>query len=78
MISALGVNKLLTQKLTAFRKLRIELIVEVVSIGQYNDGRRQQRRLEQMRVKHHRQRLSAALCVPEHAALSVRFGRSFR
>ena len=30
-----------------------------------------------MRIKHHRQRFSAALRVPEHTALAVRFGGNF-
>ena len=67
-------NRILPQKIAAFCKLRIKLIVQIIAVGQYNNRRRLHRRLQQMRIKHHRQRLAAALRMPENAALAVGFG----
>ena len=74
MFPALGVHRLLTQKRLAFCELSEKLIVKVVAVSQYYDGRTVQRLLQKMGIENHRQRLAAALGMPEYAAFAVRFG----
>ena len=53
MFPALSVDWLLSEKSLALRKLRIELIVKIVSVRYDNDSRAFKGRLEQMRIEHH-------------------------
>ena len=71
MLTAFSVHRLLSQKVLALCKLTVKLVVKVVSICQHNNGGTVESLLQQMSVEHHRQRFSAALCMPEHTALTV-------
>ena len=71
---ALGLHRGLAQKFRAAGKLGVELVVQVDAVGHHHDGGAVQRSLQQMGVEHHRQRLAAALGMPEHAALAVGAG----
>ena len=73
MFPALGVHRLLTQEVLTLGELAEKLIVKVIAVGQHNDGWAVQSLLQKMCIKDHRQRLSAALGMPEHAAFTVRF-----
>ena len=74
MLSAFSVNRFLPQKFLAFGKLAVKLIIKIVAVGKNNDCGAIQGVLQQMSIKNHRQRLSAALRVPKNAALAVRYG----
>ena len=78
MYAALRVHRFLPQKIPALYELTVELIVKIIAIRDNNNGRTIERRLQQMRIEHHRQRLPAALCMPEHAALPVGLCRLLR
>ena len=73
MLSAFCVDRFLPQKFFALGKLSIKLIVKVVAVGKDNDRGTIQGILQQMSIEDHRQRFSAALCVPENTALAVRY-----
>ena len=70
-------NRCLAQEGCALGKLRVKLVVKINAVGHHNNGRTVQSLLQQMRIEHHRQRFSAALRVPEHTALAVRFSGDF-
>lgn len=74
MLSAGCMDRVLTQEFAALGELSVELIVEVVSIGQNYDGGAVQSFLEKMGIEDHRQGFSAALGVPEDAAFTICFG----
>ena len=74
MLSAGCMDRVLTQELAALGKLSVELVVKVVSIGQNYDGGAVQSFLEKVGIEDHRQRLAAALSMPEDAAFTVCFG----
>ena len=74
MLTAPGVHRLLTQKRLTFCELPEKLIVKVIAVSQHNDGRAVQCLLQKMGIEYHRQRLAAALGMPENAAFSVRLG----
>ena len=67
----------LTQKILAPGELAIQLVVQVVAVGDNHNGGALQRLLQIMGIEHHGQRLTAALGVPEHAALAVSDGGVF-
>ena len=73
---ALGLHRRLPQEGSTPGELGIELVVQVDAVSHDHDGRAVQRRLQQMGIEHHGQRLAAALRMPEHAALAVR-GRGY-
>ncbi|MPN19816.1 hypothetical protein SDC9_167188 [bioreactor metagenome] len=52
-LTALSVHRVLAQKVLALCELSEKLIVQVVSIGQHNDGWAIQGFLEQMGIEHH-------------------------
>lgn len=70
MLPAFGVHRNLTKKIFAIYELPVKLAVQIVAIGQHDDGRAVERFLKQMGV-HHRQRLPATLRVPENPSLAV-------
>ena len=71
MLPAFGVHRFLPQKVFTFCKLSEELIVQIVAVSKNYDGRTIQSLLQKVGIKHHRQRFSAALCMPEHTAFSI-------
>ena len=74
MLPAGGLLGRLAQEVPAAAELPIELVIQVVSVGDDHHCGALQGLLEQMGVKDHGQGLSAALGVPEHAALAVGLG----
>ena len=76
-LTALSVHRVLAQKVLALCKLSEKLIVQIISVGQHNNRRAIQGFLKQMGIEHHRQRFSAALCMPEHTTLTICNGSSF-
>src|SRR5690606_21647277 len=67
--TAFGPSRRLPQQLLATREGREELIVEVVAIGEYDDGRVLHRRLadDAAGIERHRETLARPLRVPHHA-----------
>ena len=63
----------LAQKRRAPGELRVELIVKVNAVRHHNDGGAIQSFLQQMGIEYHRQRFPAALRMPEHTTLAIRF-----
>ena len=61
----------LAQEIPAAGKLPVKLVVQVVPVCDDDNGRAFQGGLQRMGVKYHRQRLPAALGMPEHAAFAV-------
>ena len=72
MSAALGLDRFLTQKVFASGELSIELPVQIVAVGQHDNGRRRHRLLQQLREEDHRKGLAAALRMPENAAFAIR------
>ena len=70
-LSALGLLGRLAQEVLATGELAVELVVQIVAVGDDHNGGALQCRLQVMGIKHHRQGLTAALGMPEHAALAV-------
>ena len=73
-LTAGGLNRRLPQEIPAPCKLAVKLIVQIVPVGDDNDGRALQRLLQIVGVEYHGQGFPAALGVPENAALAVRPG----
>ena len=71
MLSALGLPGRLAQKVTAPGELPVQLVVQIVAVGEYHERGTLQRLLQRVGIKDHRQGFAAALRVPEHAALAV-------
>ena len=69
MLAAFGLHRTLPQEVAALLELRKELVVEVVAVGDDHDCRAVHRLVQEMRVKHHRERLARSLRMPEHACL---------
>ncbi len=67
--AALGLHRRLAQQVLAAREGAEELVVEVVAVGEHDDGRVLHRRLadDAAGVERHRQALARALRVPDHA-----------
>ena len=74
MAAAFSLLRGLTQEIGAFGELPEKLIIQIVTVGQHDDGWGIQCSLEQMGIENHRQRLAASLSMPEHATFSVRDG----
>ena len=72
--SALGVLRRLAQEVLAAGELAVELVIQVIAVCDHNDCRAFQCFLQIVSIEHHRQRFSAALRVPEHAAFAIRDG----
>ena len=70
-------HRFLTQKIFALSKLAIELIIKIVTVCNYYDSWAIQCFLQKMRIKNHRQRFPAALCVPEYATFTIGYRRVF-
>ena len=70
-LAALGVHGLLAQESLAASELPVELVVQVVTVGDDHDGRAVQPLLQKVREEDHRERLARALRVPEHADLAI-------
>ncbi|CCZ48043.1 putative uncharacterized protein [Bacteroides sp. CAG:661] len=70
-VAALCLNRHLPQEILTLGKLCVQLVVEVVAVGNHHDGGLRKLVLQQMGIKHHRKRFSAALRVPEDANLAV-------
>ena len=66
-------NRFLSQKILTLCKLPIQLVIQIVTVCDNHNGRTVQRILQTMRIEHHRQRLSAALGMPEYTALTIGF-----
>ena len=62
---------LLAQELLTACKLLIQLLVQIVTIRHHHDGTFRVFLYQTMHVKHHRETLTRALCMPEHADLSI-------
>ena len=71
MFFVFGLHGCLMQKIGALAELRIQLVVKVNAVGHNDNGRAVQHFLQQMSIKHHRKRLTAALSVPKNAAFAV-------
>ena len=71
MLAALGIHGFLAQERLATSKLTVELVVQIVAVGNDHYGRAVQPLLQKMRKEHHGERLARALRVPEHADLSI-------
>ena len=71
--AALGLHRRLAQEVLAAREGAEELVVEVVAVGEHDDGRVLHRRLadDPPGVEGHRQALARALRVPDHADAPV-------
>ena len=67
----------LPEKVFATSELPVKLVIQIVTVSDDNDSRAFQRFLQIMSIEDHRQRFSAALCMPEDAALAVRHGCVF-
>ena len=76
-LAAFSVLRRLTKKVFAAGELTVKLVIQVVTVCNDNDSRAFQRFLQIMSIEDHRQRFSAALCMPEDAALTVRHGCMF-
>ena len=76
MLTALRVLGRLPQEVLAPDKLAVELIIEVVSVGDDDDGRAFQGLLQTVGVENHGQRHPTALRMPENAALAVGLRRT--
>ena len=72
-----GVLRCLPEKVLAAGELPVKLVIQIVAVGDDNDGRAFQCFLQIMSIEDHRQRLSAALCMPENAALAISYGCVF-
>ncbi len=75
--AALGLVRLLPQQVGRPAELGEELVVEIVAVGEHHDGRILERDLSEELAdeEEHREALAAALCVPDHADLSVSLRR---
>ena len=73
-LAAGGLDRRLPQEIPASGKLAVELIVQIVSVGDDNNRRAFQRLLQIVGVEHHGQGFPTALGMPENAALAVRAG----
>ena len=71
-IPTLSVLRRLAQEIFATRKLTVKLIIQVVSVRYYHNCRTLQRLLQVVGIEDHRKGLTAALGMPEDAALSIR------
>ena len=71
--AALGLHRRLAQQVLAAREGAEELVVEVVAVGEHDEGRVLHRRLadDAPGVERHRQALARALRVPDHAHAPV-------
>ena len=67
----------LSEEVFAVGELAEELVVEVVSVGDDDDGGALEGGLEEFCVEDHGEGFSAALCVPEDAAFSVGLGGGY-
>ena len=76
MCAALSVNRLLPQEVLTLCKLPIQLVIQIVTVCDDHNGRTIQRILQTMCIENHRQGFSAALRMPEHATLTIRFRRA--
>jgi len=78
--AALGLHRRLAQQVLAPRERAEELVVEVVAVGEHNDGRVSHRRLtdDAPGVEGHRQALTRTLRVPDHADAAVARGAARR
>ena len=61
----------MTEKVLAAGELPVKLVIQIVTVGDDNDSRAFQCFLQIMSIEDHRQRFSAALCMPEYAALTI-------
>ena len=68
-------HRFLTQKIFALSKLSVKLIIKIVTVGNYYDSWAIQRFLQKVCIKDHRQRFSAALCMPEYATFTISYCR---
>ena len=76
-LPALGLLGRLAQEILTPGELAVELVVQVVAVGDYHNGGTLQGLLQVVGIEHHGQGLAAALGVPEHAALTVGDGGVF-
>ena len=74
MLSAGSLDGFLTEESLALGELGVKLVIQVVAVSDDHDGGLVQDSLNQMGVEHHRERLAAALGVPEDANLTVAVG----
>ena len=75
MLAALRLLRRLPQEVSTPGKLAVELIVQIISVGDDNNGWAFQSLLQIVGVENHRQGFPAALRMPENAALAVCLGR---
>lgn len=75
MLAAFGLaGGVWAQEIPATGELAVELVVQVVAVGDDHNGWAFQRLLQVMGIEHHGQGFSAALGMPEHAALAIGYG----
>ena len=77
-LTALCILRSGAHKLAILRECRKQLLVEVFAVCHNHYGHLRQMLYKQMREEHHRQRLAAALRMPEHTNLSVTLHCLFR
>ena len=75
--AAFSVLWCLTEKVFAAGELSVKLVIQIVTVSDDNDSGAFQCFLQIISTEDHRQRFSAALCMPENAALTVRHGCVF-
>ena len=73
-LAALCVLRCLPEKVFATSELPVKLVIQIVTVSDDNDSRAFQCFLQIMSIEDHRQRFSAALCMPEDAALAICHG----
>ena len=76
--AAFGLYGHLAQEILTLGKLSIELVVQIVAVCNYHDGRLGEFTLQQVSVEHHGKRFSAALRMPEHSNLTIILYGDFR
>ena len=71
MTAVFRLNGLLAEQLPRAGKGIKKLIIQIIAVRNHEDGGVIHRQHNLARIKHHRERLTAALCVPHHTALAV-------
>ena len=54
--------------------MSVKLVIEIITVSNNNDSGLIQNSLNQMGIENHRERFSAALCVPEYTDFTIRVG----
>ena len=73
-VTARRLDWFLAKEVLTLGELSIELVIEIITVCNNNDGGLIQNGLNQMGIENHRERFSAALRVPENTNLSIGVG----